>query len=314
MKEAKYLAKQASLGIATGLGAKPQAEIHPVRPSIEGFATMTEQPYQEAQPSSASTAPTTTTTSTTTTTTTTPGTTSTASVAVAISTPPPPLATTTVTPSSISSQMPTLAMTPTTEKITIHNVESDSDQEEVEPAPKKEQQQDEEEETKKRQGEEHDERLVLTPQDVENLLKDIVGGDKEHQSKEPTKDFNEQQHQLVVLVLPTQGEAQAPLDTLVREEEENEEVTSQEIGRVMTQITAEEGGTYEGTPQWLIFTFDKKQKVVLPKLTLQQDITEDPNKTKRAKTIHHLSRIGSSEVIADIASLVETEEEGPSKY
>lgn len=42
------------------------------------------------------------------------------------------------------------------------------------------------------QDEENDERLVLTPRDVENLLKDIAGGETEKQGQEPTKDFNEQ--------------------------------------------------------------------------------------------------------------------------
>ncbi|XP_057829576.1 abietadienol/abietadienal oxidase-like [Cryptomeria japonica] len=42
------------------------------------------------------------------------------------------------------------------------------------------------------QDEEHDERLVLTPRDVENLLKDIIGRVIEQQGQETTKDFNEQ--------------------------------------------------------------------------------------------------------------------------
>ncbi|XP_057818939.2 cell wall protein DAN4-like [Cryptomeria japonica] len=137
MKEVEYLVKQASLGITAGLGAKPQVEFHLVRPTIEGVAAMTKQPFQEAQPSSASTAPTTTTTPTTIATTTTPATTSTAFVAATISTPPPPLATTTVTPSSVASQMSTPTINLTTETITIHNVESNSNQEEVEPASNK---------------------------------------------------------------------------------------------------------------------------------------------------------------------------------
>ncbi|XP_057858981.2 uncharacterized protein LOC131067830 [Cryptomeria japonica] len=122
MKEVEYLAKQMSLGITVDLAATPQAEIHPVRPAIEGVVATTEQPSQEAQPSSTTTTPT---TIATTTTTTTPATTSTTSVAPIVSTMPQPLVTTMVTPSFFVSQMSVPAMTPTTERITIHNVESD---------------------------------------------------------------------------------------------------------------------------------------------------------------------------------------------
>lgn len=66
-----------------------------------------------------------------------------------------------------------------------------------------------------------------------------------------------------------QGETQCTPDTQIGEEEkQQEEEPSQEVGRVVKQITNEGGSTDEGTPQWLTFTFDKKQKVVLPKLTL----------------------------------------------
>ncbi|XP_059066228.1 uncharacterized protein LOC131857568 [Cryptomeria japonica] len=158
---------------------------------------MIEQPTTEAQPSSATTTTTTMTTTTPTTTTTssarkTPTTTSTASVEPNVTTMPPPLVTTMVTPPSVVSHMPMLAMTPTTKTIIIHNVDLDSDQVEVEPTLKKEKQQGEAGEMGQTQDVEHDERLVLTPQDVENLLKDIIGGEAEQQGPEPTKDFNKQ--------------------------------------------------------------------------------------------------------------------------
>ncbi|XP_059071458.1 uncharacterized protein LOC131866671 [Cryptomeria japonica] len=169
---------------------------------------------------------------------------------------------------TISQAMPAPTMTPTTETITIHNVESDSDQEEVEPTPKK----DEEKEIEQKQFEENDERLVLTPQDVENLLKDTSSGDKEQQSQEPTKGFNEQvsekleeyqqqldtdgalranlaqqvlqqQQQISIPVLPAQEEVQAHLDTQVEEEEKNEEESLHEAGRMTSQITTEEENT-----------------------------------------------------------------------
>ncbi|XP_057861451.1 uncharacterized protein LOC131069921 [Cryptomeria japonica] len=138
MKEAEYLVKQVSLGITVGLGATPQAKIHPVRPTIEGVAATAKLPSQEAQSSSATTiATTTTTTIATTSATTTLATTSTAFVAPVVSTMPPPLVTTMVTSSSIVSQMPVPTMTPTIEIVIIHNVESDSNQEEANPKPKK---------------------------------------------------------------------------------------------------------------------------------------------------------------------------------
>lgn len=73
----------------------------------------------------------------------------------------------------------------------------------------------------------------------------------------------------------------------------------------MTQITTQGVDMDEGTPQWLTFTFNKKQKMVLSKLSLQQAITEEPKKTKKAKTINHLSRTSSGEVIVNIMSPME---------
>lgn len=53
---------------------------------------------------------------------------------------------------------------------------------------------------------------------------------------------------------------------------------------------------------------------MLLKLILQQAIIEELKKTKKDKTIHHLSRTGSSEVIVDILTPVETKREDPLKY
>lgn len=160
------------------------------------------------------------------------------------------------------------------------------------------QKQDEEGEMGQGQDEENDERLVLTPWDVENLMKDIAGGGTEQKGQEPTKDFSEQvsekleeyqqqldvdsalqanlaqkmfsqQQQLTITIQPTHGETQTPPDTQVGEEEKQlEEEQSQEVGRVTTQVNTKGGSTEEGTPQWLTFTFNKKKKVVLPKLSL----------------------------------------------
>lgn len=77
---------------------------------------------------------------------------------------------------------------------------------------------------------------------------------------------------------------------------------------VIVDIVPHEGEKDKDVPQWLNFTFEKKKKVVLPKVTLQQAITEEPRKTNRAKTMHHLLRTCSSEVIADVA--IPTQVEG----
>lgn len=74
-------------------------------------------------------------------------------------------------------------------------------------------------------------------------------------------------------------------------------------------IIVKEGDKDEDTSQWLSFTFEKKKKVVLPNLTLQQAITKEPRKMKKEKTICHLSRIGSGEVVGDIATPIQAESE-----
>lgn len=71
---------------------------------------------------------------------------------------------------------------------------------------------------------------------------------------------------------------------------------------MIVETVAHEGYKDEDTPQWLSQIFEKKKKVVLPKITLQQEIIEEPRKTKKANTIHHLSRVTPSEVITDIES------------
>lgn len=120
-----------SLGITIGLGATPQEKIHLVRPTIDGVKAMIEQPSQDAQPSSTTSTPTTTPTTTATTTATTTTTTTLATMSTA---PIAPTMSTTVTPSFVISQMPMLVMTSTTEIVTIYNMDSNSNQEEVEPS------------------------------------------------------------------------------------------------------------------------------------------------------------------------------------
>ncbi|XP_059069248.1 uncharacterized protein LOC131859479 [Cryptomeria japonica] len=117
----------------------------PKQDTIDSLRAQTNQLQAQVSTATITTIPTTTTTTTTTTT-------STAYVSSTVSITPPPLVTTTVTSSFVASQMPAPTMTPITEIVTIHDVESDSDQDEVEPTPKKV-------EPKKRK--------ILTPSSVE---------------------------------------------------------------------------------------------------------------------------------------------------
>lgn len=83
---------------------------------------------------------------------------------------------------------------------------------------------------------------------------------------------------------------------------------------ITVNIVPHEGEKDKDVPQWLKFTFEKKEKVVLPKVTLQQAITEESWKTKKAKIVHHLSRIESGEVIADVAAPTQAEGQDSPKY
>lgn len=80
-------------------------------------------------------------------------------------------------------------------------------------------------------------------------------------------------------------------------------------------IVSYQGDKDEDIPQWLEFTFGKKKrKAELPEVTLQQVITEEPPKVKKLKTIHHLSKIDSGEVTADVAVPHEVEGQVSPKY
>lgn len=62
-----------------------------------------------------------------------------------------------------------------------------------------------------------------------------------------------------------------------------------------------QGDKDEDISKWLEFTFEKKKrKAELPKVSLQQVIIEEPPKAKKLKTVHHLSKMGSGEVIVDV--------------
>lgn len=76
-----------------------------------------------------------------------------------------------------------------------------------------------------------------------------------------------------------------------------------------------QGDNDEDIPQWLEFTFEKKnRKAKLPKVTLHQVIIEEPPKAKKLKTIHHLSKMGSSEVIEDVTIPLQDEGQASPKY
>lgn len=53
---------------------------------------------------------------------------------------------------------------------------------------------------------------------------------------------------------------------------------------------------------------------MLPKVTLQWAITEEPRKVKKAKTVHHLSRTGYGQVVADVVVTLQAEGQSYPKY
>ncbi|XP_057839583.2 uncharacterized protein LOC131049520 [Cryptomeria japonica] len=144
MKKDKLLNKATNFGIREGLGAIPQAEIQPIRVAIgkmlgEGVMEKYEKgKANEGTSTSTQPPPDTTTTSTQpppTTTTQAPiftSSTTTIPIRVSMSTPTSTFATMIVTlPPLIQNIAP--IMTPTTKRVTIHNIESNSDQEDQQP-------------------------------------------------------------------------------------------------------------------------------------------------------------------------------------
>lgn len=98
-------------------------------------------------------------------------------------------------------------------------------------------------------------------------------------------------------------------DRQEKQDEEQEQDT--ETHRITAEVTVHGEEKDDNLPQWLNFTFKKKEKVVLLNSTLQQAIIESPRRAKRAKTIHHLSRTDSRDVIASIATPVPDSEGQP---
>ncbi|XP_059070820.1 uncharacterized protein LOC131860423 [Cryptomeria japonica] len=128
------------------------------------------------------------------------------------------------------------------------------------------------------------ERLVLTPQDQEDLLKEITVGQGMGETDKEGRTFGEEvgdrmgelhkQQQLNVdIAIQTNLACQiaSPQDPEHTKAEEKEEVEEQSDVHIVTaDIVPHEGDKDKDAPQWLDFTFErKKSKVVLPKVTLQ---------------------------------------------
>lgn len=91
-------------------------------------------------------------------------------------------------------------------------------------------------------------------------------------------------------------------------EEEHEQQL--EVHMVSAQVTTQGERIDSSMSQWLSFSFQKKEKIVLSSITLQEAIVESSRRTKRAKTLHHLSRSDSGDVIVSIIALTHDMEEG----
>lgn len=204
--------------------------------------------------------------------------------------------------------------------LTVRNIESNSDQEEEDL-----------EQHRPLEGEKEgdeakdllNERLLLTPQDQEDLLKDIAVERDETEAGEEEMTFNEEVsgklgelHKQRALQTNLARQVTSPQDHGRTEAEERDEEEEQvEVHVITVDIVSHQGDKDEDMPQWLEFTFEKKKrKEELPQVTLQQVITEEPPKAKKIKTVHHLSKTGSSEVIADVAVPLQVEGQASPKY
>ncbi|XP_059077905.1 uncharacterized protein LOC131876503 [Cryptomeria japonica] len=170
-----------------------------------------------------------------------------------------------------------------TKEVIIRNVESDSYQEEDQPEQHRplgeEKEQDEAKDLL-------NERLVLTPQDQEDLFKDIAiqkGGTKVEEDEEIT--FNEavnnklgelhkKQHlnTNISLQMNLAHQVTSPHDLEETNPEERDEAKEQaEVHIVIADIVSHQGDKDQDIPHWLEFTFEKKnRKEDLPKVTLQK--------------------------------------------
>lgn len=74
---------------------------------------------------------------------------------------------------------------------------------------------------------------------------------------------------------------------------------------VTAQVTTQGEQLDSSIPQWLNFNFQKKKKIVLPSITLQETIAKSPRRPKKAKTLHHLSRSDSGDIVARIVTLAQ---------
>lgn len=175
----------------------------------------------------------------------------------------------------------TQVLWPTTEIVSVHNIESDFDQEDEQPLAK--QPLGGEKKRNKVEGSQ-DERLVLTPQDQEYLLKEIVdkqgmdeiyeyGKTFEEEIYDKLRELHRQQELNVDIALQASLARQiaSPKDPKhIEEEEKDEEEEQSDVHIVTANIMPHKGEKDKDVPQWLDFTFKKKKrKAELPKVTLQ---------------------------------------------
>ncbi|XP_059076533.1 uncharacterized protein LOC131875854 [Cryptomeria japonica] len=224
-------------------------------------------------------------------------------VTMSVSTPTDTFATASVTsPPLIQKTAP--VMNPTTERVTIYNIEFDSDQEDQQPiiqlAQRKNLQEKQSAKGQKEQDElddEHDERFVLTPLDQEIFFKEIEveGGLKE--IDKANKGFEDEVSERLGELNKQQ---QLNIDMALQKNQAQQSASTQDV-----QILEQEEGKSK----------NKEEEKDEGEEQLQKEaITEEPGKTKKVKTIQHFSRSGSGEVIADITAPIQVEGGGSPKY
>lgn len=146
----------------------------------------------------------------------------------------------------------------------------------------------------------------------------MVGEKLEELSKQQQKDFEElqQEHPTQYPSQPPpqhegfvgQQQDEHPIAGKEQKEEEKELEQQQKNHIITTQVTSQQQQQDSSMSQWLCFDFEKKKKVVFPSITLQYVIMESLKRAKKDKTIHHLNRSDSRDLMANIAAPVPAKE------
>ncbi|XP_059068859.1 uncharacterized protein LOC131859285 [Cryptomeria japonica] len=150
------------------------------------------------------------------------------------------------------------------------------------------------------------------------ILEHEVGEKLEELAKEQLEEENQQQPPMQSNELKEQPQAEHHEEEEEQKKEEEREQEQVTQSYAMTaQVTPQGGKQDSNVPRWLGFNFERKRKIVLSKVTLQDVMVETPKKRKRENNLHHLIRNESGEVLASIATPMpgnEGEEPTPTSY